>query len=274
MLFLTICLRVSAMLAGIALIVAQVLQNLEFLGWPSPSTGLGLAAIVVPVAMAITVSVMELARDERRYGFVAVAFFVLLCGLGHTFVVAFERSAHARDVQAAAKSGNNAPYNLASKAWKDADARVTKLEDELRTARSTGCGSTCKSLQADVATAKTEADGARRELAKLGAPVETASMAQRYGTLAAIIDTWHPVLQPLAIEVGALCLIGMALPRVRRSQSSDGQLQRPATKVEEAEVAIRALREETGGDLGTVREVASRIGHAPTTVHRALKRVS
>ena len=272
--FVIVCLRVLALLAGVALIVSQVLQNLEYLGWPEPVSGQGLAAIVVPCAMAITVLAMELARGERRYGYATVALVVLLCGLGHTFIVALERSAHARDQVAAAKAGRNAPYALAMKAHADANARVERLEQELREARSTGCGSACKSLQTDVAAARTEVADKQRQLAAWGAPVETESMNQRYGPLATVIDVWHPVLQPMAVELGALVLIGVSLPRQRRAQSSPVNLERAPSKTEEAEIAIRSLRAERGSDIGSVREVAEQIGHSPTTTYRALRRVS
>lgn len=271
--YIIICLRALSMLGGGSLIVAQVLQNLEFMGWPSALSGLGLAAIVVPVAMAITVLVMELARDERRYGFAAVALVVLLCGLGHTFIVALERSAHARDQVAAATAGKNAPYQLAQKAWNDANARVTRLEGELREARRTGCGPVCKSLQADVAVAQTVAADKQRRLAELGVPVEVESMAKRYGTLATDIDHWHPVLQPLAIEAGALVLIGMAFPRKRRAQASAVAVPVASpTKVEEAIAALKELQEQRGS-LPSVRETAKILQLPPTTIHRAKQRM-
>lgn len=270
------------MLAGVSLIVSQVLQNLEFMGWPSVLTGLGLAAIVVPCAMAVTVLVMELARDERRYGFALVAFVVLLCGLGHTFVVALERSALARDQRIAATLGHNAPHSLAAKALTDATVRVGALERELSDARRTGCGSICKSLQADVATALAMTVDRQRELARLGAPVETQGMAQRYGALAKGIDTWHPVLLPLAIEMGGLVLVGMAFPRKGRATifipaqagiELPSLASLPSTKIAAAGDKIRQLWPDQD-ERPTVREVARRIGHSPTTTHRALKLVS
>jgi hypothetical protein len=177
-----ICLRLAAMSCGAALIVAQVFMNMEAMGWSKATSGFGLAVIAMPMSMAVAVAVMEHSLRERRYASVGVTILVLLCGIGHTGIMALERSAGMRDRATAAKVGANAGYHLAEKAHAVAIARVAELEAaETRPCRSAGSAA-CRAARERTSQARARADETQSELAQAGAPVEIDGMAQRYGS--------------------------------------------------------------------------------------------
>lgn len=267
------CLRALAMLCGVLLIATQIVLNLEALGPATAISGLGLAAVAVPIAMAMAVAVLEHCSAERRYGLAAVALVVLVCGISHTSIVALERGVHGRERTAAAKRSENAGYNLAMKAHADAIARVRALE----TAESATCrtaGKPCTAARANLEAARTWAATKQGELAQAGAPVVTDGMAARFGTAATAIDIWHPILLPLALELGGLVLIAFAFRREREANVSSQAASAPATKEDEAVQIIRDLLGEQRGDRApTVREIAAETGIPPTTCWRALRRI-
>lgn len=269
-----ICLRLAAMSCGAALIVAQVFMNMEAMGWSKATSGFGLAAIAMPMSMAVAVAVMEHSLRERRYASVGVTVLVLLCGIGHTGIMALERSAGMRDRATAAKVGANAGYHLAEKAHAVAIARVAELEAaETRPCRSAGSAA-CRAARERTSQARARADETQSKLAQTGAPVEIDGMAQRYGSAARIIDIVHPLALPLALELGGLVLIGFAFrpartaPNVRKAAALE-----PPAKKDEAVEKVLALLEERNGRLPSVREVARLTGLPTTTAWRAVHRI-
>lgn len=266
----TICLRAAAMLCGGTLIAAQVLQNLEHMGQAAAYSGLGLAAIAVPIAMAIVVPAAQHSWARGAYVSALVASVVLACGIGHTLVVALERGALVRDTQTAARS--NVGFDLAKKAHDDATARVRELEGLVLAEGKTGCRKACEAAKAALEDARTQALQKQAALAKVGAPVDQNSMHRRYGYAAVLIDTWHPVLLPLAMELGGWVLIGFAFHRGKEAPTSQAAPASSATtKVDEAAQAIRQLKAEQGGKAGSVRLVSKRLGFSHGTTARALR---
>lgn len=268
------CLRGSAMLCGGALIAAQILFNLEDLGKGWALSGLHLATIAVPVATAVAVVVMNHAFGQRQYLFAGVALVTVLCGIAHTFSIALERGVHARERMTAARESENAGYHLALKAHEDALARVRELE----AATAAPCKTTnkdgsptraCVAARETLSKARSWATEKQGELAEAGVPVNTKGMA-RYGTLAEVLNKWHPALLPMAMEFGGLVLLGFAFARRPTPQVHDDAATRIVTKVDEAIAEIRKLKA-AGDTLPPVRELAQRIGHSPTTTHRALR---
>ncbi|MEL6238819.1 MAG: hypothetical protein AAFQ90_09540 [Pseudomonadota bacterium] len=258
------------MLCGSALIATQVTLNVEHLGQVNAFSGLGLAAIVVPISMAIAVPAMEHCWNERRYAAACVALIVILCGVSHTMVVALERGAHGRDVTAAAKSNHG--YELAKMAHTNATARVAELEGRLTQERKTGCGPRCRALQASLSDARARADETQAKLAQIGAPVDEDSMAKRYGTVAHLIDLWHPLLLPLALELGGLMLVGFALHRggAQPQRRSAAVVPLPQSKHDEAIKQVRSLADKLGRKP-TLHEVVTETELPRTTAWRALK---
>lgn len=266
----TSCLKVTAMLCGGTLIAAQVIQNLEHLGQAAAFSGLGLAAIAVPLGMAIVVPAAQHSWARGAYVSALVASVVLACGVAHTLVVALERGAHNRDAQAAARSNTN--FDLAKKAHNDATARVRELEGLVLAEGKTGCRKACEAAKVALDDARTQAVQKQAALAKVGAPVDQNSMQKRYGYAAVLIDTWHPILLPLAMELGGWVLIGFAFHRGKEAPTSQAvPASGTATKVDAAAQAIRQLQAEQGGKVGSVRLVSKRLGFSHGTTARALR---
>lgn len=267
----TTCLKVAATCCGLALIVAQVLQNIEALGQAAVlSGGLGLAAIAVPVAMAIVVPVAQHQWSEGSYVSAFVAFVVLACGVSHTAVVALERGAHARDQLAASRT--NVSFDLATKSHANAVARVREMEALVLAESRTGCKRGCEAAKAALDDARTQALKTQAALAQVGAPVDGNSMSRRFGYVAQVIDVWHPVLLPVCMELAGVLLLGFAFHRGKAPTTSQAvPALGTASKVDEAAEAIRKLRAEQGGKIGSIRVVSRRIGHSHGTTQRALK---
>jgi len=260
------------MLAGGALIASQVLLNLEYLGQAAAFSGLHLAAVALPISMAIAVPALEHCWRDHRWAMAGLAIVVLICGLSHTMIVALERGAHARD-NTAANAGNHA-FAIAQKAYDDATARVSRLEGAVQAEASKGgCGRNCRALQAQLDAAAAQQAAALERLAKAKAPVVTNSMAKRYGNLAHVIDLVHPLVMPMAMELGGLMLIGFALHRGKGSPRLPLVSAAPPTRLEEAEVAIRKLADDRG-TVPSLAEVVRQTGLPKTTAWRARKRVA
>lgn len=265
-------LKVAAALCGATLIAAQVIQNVEHMGQATAFSGLGLAAIAVPIAMAVVVPVAQHAWSRRAYVSVALAVVVLACGIGHTLVVALERGTQVRDLQIAARSNFN--FDLAKDARDQASARVRELEGLLLAEGKTGCRKACEAVKAALEDARAQARRAQADLAKVGAPVDQNGLQRRYGHAAQWIDAWHPLLLPLAMELGGWVLVGFAFQRGSAAPVSQAEPRLRQSKVDKAAEAIRQLKAEQGGTIGSIRRVSKRIGYSHGTTQRAFKVVA
>jgi len=263
------------MLAGVVLIGSQVLQNIDFLGWANLYTGIGLAAVALPVAMAIAVPVAEHSWRSGLWSVLLCASITLLGGISHTVIVAIERGVHAREQQAAARSNHR--QSLAQSEYDRAIARVGQLEDlesqPCETVRRNGTPPRdCVAARGNTAEARTALATARSALEMAGAPVDQSGMHKRFGWAADLIDTVHPLTLPLAVEMGGLALIGFAFHR-RRADPRPGVIEVvPLTAQDRVVEELRRIRE-AGIDLPSVREVARIYGVGHGTAQRALTHV-
>lgn len=276
--FLTIGLRVLAMLAGTAMIGSQVIQNIDFLGWANVYTGIGLAAIALPIAMAIAVPVAEHSWRSGLWSVLLCASIALLGGISHTVIVALERGVHAREQQAAARS--NYRQTLAQSEYDRTLARVGQLEameaEPCDTIRRNGTPPReCVAARGNTADARLALASARKALEEAGAPIDQAGMAKRFGHTAALIDTFHPLALPVAVEMGGLALIGFAFHRGRARPKAGIFEVTPLRPLRTQDRVIEELRRirEAGGDMPSVREVARLYGVGHGTAQRALSHI-
>jgi hypothetical protein len=262
-------LRGVALLCGIALIASQILQNLEHLGWPNVFSGIGLGTVAVPITMAIAVPAMAFCWSQRQRIISIALFAAIVIGFCHTLVVAIERAAYHRDL-AAARTSNTTRYGLAEKSYNAAIARVRELERELDNQSQTGCKLRCRAVQELLADARAHAGETQRDFGEIGAMVDQrTSMMDRYGAFAQQVAIWHPIAQPLVIELFALALVGFAF---NQRYESVRPLATRHRKVDQAAAKIAQLRKASGGRIGSVRTVAAIIAHSDATTQRALNR--
>lgn len=267
-------LRVIAMAFGLALVAAQVMSNLDYMGNVSVFTGIGIAAVALPLSMAVVVAVQEHLLVERRYGLATVALVVLVCGVGHTFVTALERGVAIRETTAAARAQPNAARDLARQALDDARARVTRLEaaeaGACRTVSKTGAYSReCVAARGQTTEARALVTRSQSDLAAIGVGVDTNGLAKRYGGFADVVDLVQPFLLPMAMELGGLVLIGFALSGARSQRRV--VMPEPLGKEAAAVERIHALREQLGR-IPRHREVVEVLQIPAATASRARRK--
>lgn len=267
----SICLRLAAILCGGGLIWSQILVNTEEKGLAAASSGLGLAAIVLPFAMGVAAAVIGDALRGKHYGRAAVALVFAGCSITHTGIAALERNVAAREMRAAGMSVPNTRIDLTKKALDNANARVKELETATarpcRTVGRTGQPSKeCVAARAELQEARTEASRKQAERVQAGAAVDTNGMEKRYGAFANVIDNWHPLLLPVSLELGAMVLIAFGFSQSREAKPLLEQ--RPLSKHDAAVAAIRDMAAENG-NIPTHKEVVVNLGLPKATASRA-----
>lgn len=252
-------LRLLSIGSGIALVGCQIRLNLEAVG-NDLFSGIALSAMVLPIAMVIAVAVLETRIALRQYGLALLAGVVLLAGVAHTLVVALERGVHAREQLAAERAAPNAARELLVTAHASALERVRDLEGaEVKPCRwTTRRGEPtreCSAARAQTAEARKVADQARDALASAVPAVDTNGMHDRYGVLADAIDLVHPVLLPMALELGGLVLVGFGFA---------GRKREPV--IVQASPVVRPLR--VVQPQLSVRAEAALTGRSKSSIHR------
>jgi hypothetical protein len=247
-------------------------------------TALVIAALAVAISSTVLLLVLEHALAEKRAGY------ALGAGLAFVLSVAFmvsgtlERTASAQEAQAAAARAANQGAVLARQALEAARAELAKAEAEAGAARNAGgCGMVCRSWEEAANAARVRLAAAEQAVKDAGAERAIAAGPSRIAKIIGVdteaVETWLPLLLPLALQAGALALLGWGfvpaasraspVPAVR-SFAAD-TVERPAT-FEAAAADLQAILA-AGGAVPEQRLLAARWGVSEGCVSKWLARM-